>query len=49
MIVKQIIEFGRGCALTKRARTSGRKFTKFDHRDCLGILGAIDKKQIQEQ
>ncbi len=32
MIVKQIIEFGCGCALTKRARTSGRKFTKFDHR-----------------
>ncbi len=31
MIVKQIIEFGRGCALTKRARTSGRKFTTFDH------------------
>ena len=33
MIVKQIIEFGCGCSLTKRARTSGRKFTKFDHRD----------------
>ena len=31
MIVKQIIEFGCGCALTKRALTGGRKFTKFDH------------------
>ncbi len=43
MIVKQIIEFGCGCALTKRARTSGRKFTTFDHRGthCANMLQAI--------